>query len=401
MKSSFLACIAGVLSVPIYSQQAAFDSNVDDALSLLQLSASKQSQPARGMGRGSADLCQTGLKSGRFCCGGECGRCGGRGCQNRPGGGNACCTTQISSSGRRCSGRNMQNCMLPRPMRKRGMGMGMGMGGELEEPSGPEPPVPPTDITEPVVVEELALCESSLQFTTVIRSNLGNAGPDTGDEGILFGQVAPGTDLLVSASSAYTPNMLNPTGGVLRNGIRQSFGVINMASGSTTDLVFSLKDSATGADKVLDRFVVTFFDGDHGMGHESRESIGITGFSNYIVADESDLVVETSASDADLVLGAGQATFTSTLRGTKEDNPVSPLALSDLQAKRSVSAYFESKSSFNVVLTESGYFNPQGRNIFFAGTSTLMCARESRCSDYICPVGMQLRQDAEDRKSVV
>merc|ERR1740117_754152 len=145
-----------------------------------------------GMGMG---LCSSGLKSGRFCCGGECGKCGGRGCQNRPGGGNACCTTRIRSSGRRCAG-NMMNCLLPRNNRRRGMGMGMGMGGEpVEEPETPEPPVPPTDITEPFVIEELALCETSLVFNTVIRNNLGGAGPDAGEEGILFGGVAPGTDL--------------------------------------------------------------------------------------------------------------------------------------------------------------------------------------------------------------
>lgn len=273
--------------------------------------------------------------------------------------------------------------------------MGMGKGGVPEIPTGPEPPVPPTDITEPLVVEELGLCESSLLFTTVKRSNLGGAGPDSGEEGILYGEVAPGTDLLVTASTAYTPNMLNPSGGVLRNGARQGFGIINMASGSSVYLMFTLVDSTTGADTIVPNFVVTFFDGDHGMGHESRESIAVTGYTDYIVDDDSDLVVETSSTDADLSLGAGQGTFTSTLRGTKEDNPVAPLSLSDLQARRSVSVYFEDTSSFGVVLTESGYVNPQGRNIFFAGTSNLMCSKEAKCASYQCPLGWQMRQDAE------
>jgi len=273
--------------------------------------------------------------------------------------------------------------------------MGMGSGGVEEIPTGPETPVPPTDITEPAVVEELALCETSLQFTTVKRSNLGGAGPDAGEEGILFGEVAPGTDLLVSATSAYTPNMLNPTGGVLRNGVRQGFGMINMASGSSVDLMFTLKDSATGADKILPNYVVTFFDGDHGMGHESRESIRVTGYTDYIVDDDSDLVVDTSSTEADLSLGAGQGTFTSTLRGNKEDNPLAPLSLSDLQSRRSVTVYFEDTSSFGVVLTESGYVNPQGRNIFFAGASNLLCSKEAKCASYQCPSGWHMRQDAE------
>jgi len=124
----------------------------------------------------------------------------------------------------------------------------------------------------------------------VVRNNLGGAGPDGGEEGILFGGVMPGKDLLISAKSTYTPNMLNPSGGVLRNGAHQGFGVINMASGSSVDLEFTLKDSVTGADSP-DSFVVTFFDGDHGMSHESREILTINGMSNYIVDDDTELEI--------------------------------------------------------------------------------------------------------------
>jgi len=359
----------------------------DDAMSLIQLSQ----RPQNRMGPGQGGLCTTGLRSGRFCCGGQCGQCGGRGCQNRPGGPSACCTTRITSSGRRCNGRNMQNCLLPRVNRRRGMGRGMGMG----MGSGPEPEIPPTDITEPSVVEELSLCERTLQFNNVLRSNLGGAGPDSGPEGILFGGVLVGKDLLVSATSPYTPNMLNPSGGVLRNGARQGFGVINMASGSSVNLDFTLKDSASGADSP-DSFVITFFDGDHGMAHESREVMSISGMSNFIVDEDTELeITETATDDVSLSDGVGVATFTSTLRGTKEDNPVSPLALSSLQEKRSVEAYFEDKAKFAVTLGESGYVNPQGRNIFFAGASTLTCSSEAKCSSYECPLGWVLKQDAE------
>jgi len=263
------------------------------------------------------------------------------------------------------------------------------------EVAGLEPEIPPTDITEPAVVEELSLCERSLKFDTVLRNNLGGAGPDSGEEGILFGGVLAGKNLLVSASNAYTPNMLNPSGGVLRNGIRHGFGVINMASGSSVNLDFTLKDAATGADSA-DTFVVTFFDGDHGMAHESREGLTINGMSNFIVDDDTELDIQyTATDDTSLANGVGVATFTSTLRGTKEDNPLSPMALTGLQEKRSVEAYFENKATFSVTLSESGYVNPQGRNIFFAGSSTLTCEREAKCSSFECPTGWRMKQDAE------
>jgi len=282
---------------------------------------------------------------------------------------------------------------MPKQNRGRGMGRSMGRGNGMG--AGPEPDVPPTDITEPAVVEELSLCERTLSLDNVIRNNLGGAGPDAGAEGILFGNVMPGKDLLVSATSPYTPNMLNPSGGVLRNGVRQGFGLINMASGSSVDLSFSLKDATTGGDSP-DSFVVTFFDGDHGMSHQSRESLTISGMSNFIVDDDTELeITETAIDDASLASGSGVATFTSTLRGTKEDNPVSPLSLSGLQRKRSVEAYFENKAGFSANFGASGYVNPQGRNMMFAGASTLTCRSEAKCASYECPLGFRMKQDAE------
>jgi len=394
MKTSFLcfaAAVAACVAIGVFD----LPDETDDALSLLQFNTNKhvgkhEQRPDRRKGKG-ANLCSTGLKKGRFCCGSSCGKCGGRGCQNRPGGERACCLADIKASGRKCKGKNMQNCLMPRKNRRKGMGRSMGTG----KGAGPEPEVPPTDITEPAIVEELSLCERSLKLNKVLRNNLGGAGPDGGDEGILFGGVMPGKDLLISAKSAYTPNMLNPAGGVLRNGAHQGFGVINMASGSSIDLDFALKDSVTGADSA-DSFVVTFFDGDHGMSHESRESLTITGMSNFIVDDDTELdITETAIDDASLANGVGIATFTSSLRGTKEDNPVSPMSLSGLQEQRSVEAYFENKSKFSVSFGVTGYVNPQGRNMMFAGASTLTCAREAKCSSYECPLGWRMRQNAE------
>jgi len=271
-----------------------------------------------------------------------------------------------------------------------GMGMGMGMG------YGDEPQVPPTDLSAPSIVEELALCETSLVFENVIHSNLGGAGPDDGSEDLIFSNVASNTNLVVAATSPYTPNMLNPSGGVLRNGAREGFGVINLASGSSVDLTFSFVDSRDGSPKMRESTVVTFFDGDHGMAHESRESITISDMTSFVVDDQTSLtLLDDGGSAVDLANGAGVVTFSSTLRGSKEDNPVSPLSLSNLQARRAVVALFEGKSQFRVTLAETGYVNPQGRNIFFAGASTLICEGEAKCSSYECPLGFELRQDAE------
>jgi hypothetical protein len=270
------------------------------------------------------------------------------------------------------------------------MGMGRGMG------YGEEPAVPPTDLSAPTIVEELALCETSLVFNSVLHSNLGGAGPDDGAENLVFGDVSEGTNLVVTATSPYTPNMLNPAGGVLKNGVREGFGVINLASGSSVDLTFSFVDSTTGAPKIMSDTVITFFDGDHGMSHESRESLTIKDMTSFVLDDDTSLtLLDENGSAEDMANGAAVVTFQSTLRGSKEDNPVSPLSLSRLQAERAVAALFEDKSQFRVVLSETGYVNPQGRNFYFAGASSLICGGEAKCSTYECPLGFELRQDAE------
>ena len=281
---------------------------------------------------------------------------------------------------------------------RNGMGMGKGKGkgmGKGPNPR-PEPELPPLDLNSPELVGELGLCENSLSFDNVLHSNLGGAGPDSGSADLTYGNVSPGTNLVITATSPYTPNSLNPAGGVMRNGARNGFGVINMASGSTVDLTFALVDAVTGEPKNVGEFVFTLVDGDHGMSHESRESFTVTGFTSYALDRESTLNIENALDDDESrVAGNGRATFVSTLRGSKQDNPESALDLTRLQSRRSVTLLFENKSQFTVTAAERNYANPQGRNVFFTGASNLICPREASCSSYVCPARMRQRQNAE------
>lgn len=407
MRAIIFALVAGAWSLEDVSTDEIYkqDECRDDGLSLLQVNARKSGE----VGEHEFDdevmaggMCQTGIRGGRFCCAASCGTCGGRGCQNRPGGGNSCCTNQLRRSGRRCSRPNMESCMIPQNAggnhRGRGMGRGKGKGMGKGPAARAEPSIPPLDINNPQLVEELGLCDqaNSLTLDNVLHSNLGGAGPDSGSADLTYSNVMPGTNLVVTATSPYTPNSLNPSGGVMRNGARNGFGVINMASGSSVDLTFSLQDAATGAPKAVDHFVFTFVDGDHGMSHESRESVTISGFTSYILDAESTLSVDNALDDDDSrSQGNGRATFVSTLRGSKQDNPESAYALTKLQSRRSVSVLFENKSEFTVTASERNYANPQGRNIFFTGASNLLCPRESSCSSYQCPPRFRQRQNAE------
>lgn len=248
------------------------------------------------------------------------------------------------------------------------------------------------------LIADLGLCDSGLDFTgaQVLHSNLGGVGPDSGAATLVYGNVKKGTNLVVSAMSAYSPNSLNAEGGARRNGVHQGFGVINLDSDSSVDLKFSFVDSESGTPKVIDSFLFTFFDGDHGMSHQSRESVTVSGFSAFKVKDDTSLeIIETATDDDSLASGGGVATFTSTMNGGKAGNPISPLTLNSIQEQKTAVFLFEDKSEFLITAGESGYAKAQGRNILFAGASGLVCEEETKCSSMDCPAGSRHSPDAE------
>jgi len=255
----------------------------------------------------------------------------------------------------------------------------------------PIDPHPPAEIT-PGVVEELALCDPAnvdLSTSTVLHSNLGGAGPDGGEPTLVFGNVKPGVNLKISVTSSYVPNMLNPNGGTLRNGLHNGFGRINLAAtpdGAENDFVFAFVDATTGAAVDMDPFVMTFFDSDHGKSEGSQEFIKVDGFVSYQLAEDTDIhAVDVTGSSA---------TFSSVLHGDKADNPESPFSLTPLQQRKSFAILFDGANEFLVSLRASGFANPQGRNIFFAGKSAMVCGNRAKCSSHRCSSGA-LIPDAE------
>merc|ERR1719238_2144795 len=235
---------------------------------------------------------------------------------------------------------------------------------------------------------DASLCSGagiSMDEAVLLHSNLGGQGPDTGDETFVVGPVAAGTNMVISATSPYTPNTINPRGGVLNNKIHDKFIQINVATNSEVDLLVQLVDSETGEPKIMDKFAFTMVDRDQGMSHESRESITVEGFDSYKVG--SDVAVEAK--------GENLATFSSTLRGGNVDNPTSPYALSGMAERRSAVLLFKNTDKFKLKIEESNYANPQGRNLLFAGGSGVLCKEKSRCINAHCPAGMTLKVDAE------
>lgn len=220
----------------------------------------------------------------------------------------------------------------------------------------------------------------------VSHSNLGGQGPDDGAETLVYQNIAihdgVAVDLVVTAATPYEPNS------ALKNGLHGGlFGIINQKVNNAVDLNFRFVDRQ-GVPVTLDPFFFTLYDIDQGMDHASRESVTARGFSEYRVAEETELRIQ--------VLGDDAATFTSSLRGGKVDNPTHPMALTNAEKERTVVLKFPETSEFTLTFSEAAYADEdQGRNLLFSGPSSMVCGREHMCTDYICPDGYHIRTMAE------
>jgi len=95
-----------------------------------------------------------------------------------------------------------------------------------------------------------------------------------------------------------------------------------------------------------------------------------SGFSSYTSGNNTELKVEPSP---------GTLKLTSTTQGYGSDNPKDPMALTPKQIARSVTLVFDDVSSFPLSFQITGGPSDKGRNLLFAGDSSLnaMCTSSS------------------------
>jgi len=248
-------------------------------------------------------------------------------------------------------------------------------------------------LTKAVYVGEVGAAEAgrlcrgmNFSHAVVSHSNLGGQGPDDGPETLVYQNIGiqdgASVDLVVTAATPYEPNS------ALKNGLRGGlFGIINQKVNNAVDLNFRFVDRQVSP-VTMDPFFFTLYDIDQGMDHSSRESVTVRGFSEYRVGEETELRIE--------VMGDDSATFTSSLRGGKVDNPTHPMALTNAEKERTVVLKFPETSEFSLSFSEADYADAdQGRNLLFSGPSSMVCGREHMCTDYICPDGYHIRTMAE------
>eukprot|EP00966_Prymnesium_polylepis_P266134 6147647-Prymnesium_polylepis.1 len=146
----------------------------------------------------------------------------------------------------------------------------------------------------------------------------------------------------VTNTSAYRPWKL------IRNGINGEFAQINLDSPkfggdellNYVTLLVRFLDSATGAPLVLDRFRMSFYDFDQGVQGRARECFSTRGYSDVQVSPGYTQINSSVADPVDSTFTG----FCSTQYGVLDDNPTSPVALTDHQRSKSIELLFEQTS---------------------------------------------------------
>jgi len=206
-----------------------------------------------------------------------------------------------------------------------------------------------------------------LNFQQIKTSNLGGKGPQGGEKELLYGSVCKVSgqtlDLAVTATSPYLP------ANSAKNGISGAYGVVNLANSQKANFLFSFYKAGTKNPFTLSSTSFTIFDIDSGSSGEA-EVVTASGFSSYTSGNNTELKVEPSP---------GTLKLTSTTQGYGSDNPKDPMALTPKQIARSVTLVFDDVSSFPLSFQITGGPSDKGRNLLFAGDSSLnaMCTSSS------------------------
>jgi len=222
--------------------------------------------------------------------------------------------------------------------------------------------------------DQSSLCSRmSLSLSSTLVNNLGGQGPDSSataaDETLTFGNVFPSygstINLVISALTPYNPY------NVSRNGVKDVFGVVNLATQDEVELFFSFVNAETGLEETVPGFLFSVYDLDiseKGAG----EYVFVSGYNGYKTTETTELYVEPE--------NEASGYFFSSEIGHGEDNPTTLANLTATQKDRLVSFEFPYTSSFRLTFGSSEDGGNEGRNIHFSGSSPLYCSQETNIS---------------------
>uniref|UniRef100_A0A7S4SSD0 Lipoyl-binding domain-containing protein n=1 Tax=Alexandrium monilatum TaxID=311494 RepID=A0A7S4SSD0_9DINO len=214
-----------------------------------------------------------------------------------------------------------------------------------------------------------SVCQNypKLSIKKCLHNNLALKGPDKGDEGMIFHadntNTGDSVELVVNGVSSYKP--FSPR----MNGMSGKYGTLNLVSGSSVKVTFSVRNAITKEPVVEPYFALTFFDLDQGLGGTSQESVTISDFTSFALAD--DIEPGSGSEVKEIANPDGSRTFRSSTFGTGADNPKDPANLSKQQKNRAVSFRFRNFRSVDVTFAASKGLEP--RFFTFVAYPALIC----------------------------
>lgn len=179
-----------------------------------------------------------------------------------------------------------------------------------------------------------------ISIDRVIHKNLGNAGPDSGAEGMVYEGMdkkrgEPGNPVVVvmNATSLFTSK-------ADCNGMNGDYAAICCQGNTDIAVTFKFYDGVTMNPLILPQLYFTFFDLDtHRTGNEV-EYVRIWDYKDYVLTKNT-LVSANQEVD-------GSTTLIATVPGTGQDNPEDPLLLTSEQKNKAVTVEYQDKSEFRV-----------------------------------------------------
>lgn len=202
-------------------------------------------------------------------------------------------------------------------------------------------------------------CDNRLDLSNLANNNLGGLGPTDGQSNMRFIEALPGTDLLVAATSPYTPKL------AARNGLHGEFGRVNVQSNSTVDLAFKFVESGTDKLRRVDSLLFSFFGIDQAHNCTARTEVEVGNFAAYYVSKSTELHVAHDENNRLLLR--------STAKGEGRKGPRGPMKLSKSEEKQAVTFLFDDVEEFWATLSvRQAWGTTTARNFLFGGASSLV-----------------------------
>jgi len=243
-----------------------------------------------------------------------------------------------------------------------------GVFGDMIEEAGPRADAPPGSLKADYdVLGQTPQATSNLKFNKIKYRNLGGLGPSlTSPPNVRYQNVAKTVDGKAVDMILESDNFKSAK--PKKVGIFGASAVINILNGNEVDFTARFVDRDDNSIS-LGPFHMSIMDIDTGK-EGGQEELTIGGFKNSYMLDDTELTK--------VAMDDGRTRFIAGLPGVGADNPVDPLMLTDVQARRTVSFEFPgglSGFSFSYKVAAVAYdayeSEDDGRHFFISGMSSL------------------------------